>query len=352
MSRESTIKKPEILQFIDRENSAHHTLRTLTLFGKNSATYKFALSHSLMQLSGSESKVHYSDLQHNFLKEVVNHYAINPHQFVKRENELTRHIDLYLHSEQTDADWQQLNKMAEKKIFNDVFKAFQNVGSGTIAESHRLFIDHRKEKAITLTDNLLSLLEQPNLKQVITDENQARWNIVEEAWRAGLSPNMLVYNREDQTFSSETQNQRINLRSAVDTLLPYQNGCCFYCNRKVSKFVLSDDDDFADVDHFLPHSRLRNSQLSPDGVWNLVIACKKCNRGSDGKFDLPPATPFYDKLLTRNVLFFEEHKHSLKNSISLSLQITTKAGIKKRMQAIYNEFESESKWQPKEFHPL
>ncbi|MGF1790962.1 hypothetical protein L4D21_10160 [Photobacterium profundum] len=346
---ESTIKKSEIKTFLDKDDSTLNTFRTLTLFGKNAATYKFALCHALLKQSGQSSEVRYEDVQENFLRELVRHYENNPHQFARRENALTRQIDQYLASDKSASEWSQLSIAASKNIFNDVFRAYQNVGSGTLADSHLLFEDQRSLKKITMTDRLLGILENDQAKQVIEVENQARWHIVEEAWRSGLAANMLSYNQEDGLFYSEYDNQRIGLRSAVDTLLPYQNGRCFYCNRKVSKFVLSHCDDFADVDHFFPISmvsRLGEGVPNPNGVWNLVIACKRCNRGKDGKFDAPPAHEFYESLLTRNVLFFEEHKHSLKNAISLSLNAKTKQAIMTRMHNVYHYFKPLAGWRP------
>ncbi|WP_318465081.1 HNH endonuclease [Photobacterium leiognathi] len=346
---ESTIEKREIKAFLDKDNSTLNTFRTLTLFGKNAATYKFALCHALLNQNGQNSELRYEDLKEDFLRELVRHYENNPHQFSRRENSLTREIDLYLASDKTTSDWTKLSAVAGKNIFNDVFRAYQNVGSGTLANSHLLFEDQRTHKKITMTDRLLSVLENPKAKQIINHENQARWHIVEEAWRSGLAANMLSYNKEDGLFYSENENLRIGLRSAVDTLLPYQNGRCFYCNREVSKFVLSHCDDFADVDHFFPISmvsRLGEGVPNPNGVWNLVIACKKCNRGQDGKFDAPPTREYYESLVTRNILFFEEHKHSLKNAISLSLNAKNKLEIISRMQNVYHYFKPLAGWQP------
>lgn len=197
----SSIKKEEIKVFLDTENTAVNTIRTLTLFGKNSATYKFALCHALMQQSAT-SELRYTELQEDFLTELVKHYRVNSHQFSRKENALTRSIDHYLKTDQTTNDWEELNKSARKSMFNDVFRAYQNVGSGTIDKKYKLFEDVSKEKRIVLTDNLLELLESEELKQTIEQENQARWNIVEEAWKSGLSPNLLQYNDHDGLFYS------------------------------------------------------------------------------------------------------------------------------------------------------
>ncbi|HIM06168.1 MAG TPA: hypothetical protein EYG53_13240, partial [Gammaproteobacteria bacterium] len=75
--------------------------------------------------------------------------------------------------------------------------------------------------------------------------------------------------------------------NAVDTLRPYQHGRCFYCNRVLQEDVDKEHDAFADVDHVIPLSLLvrqpPNLGVNPNGVWNLVLACKKCNRGQQGK---------------------------------------------------------------------
>ncbi|WP_196582716.1 HNH endonuclease domain-containing protein [Aliivibrio fischeri] len=295
------------------------------------------------------SHVIYDDLTEDFLQELVAHYSNNPHQFSRRENKLTKNIDVYLKTDRTPLDWNVLKETARKNIFNDVFRAYQNVGSGSLTESHMLFEDIRSEKRIVLTDSLMSVLEDESTKKVLHNENQARWAVVEEAWKVGITPNILSYNSEDGLFYSETKKHRIGLRSAVDTLSPYQKGRCFYCNRKVSKFVLSDHDDFSDIDHFFPISKLSkidSSVPNPNGIWNLVVSCKKCNRGKEGKFDQPADRQYYEALVKRNILFFEEHKHSLKNAISLSLGAKSKKDILTRMVQIYKQFQPLRAWKP------
>jgi hypothetical protein len=37
-----------------------------------------------------------------------------------------------------------------------------------------------------------------------------------------------------------------------------------------------------------------------DGVWNLVLACQTCNRGTNGKFDSTPALQYIERLSKRN----------------------------------------------------
>lgn len=57
-----------------------------------------------------------------------------------------------------------------------------------------------------------------------------------------------------------------------------------------------------DVDHFFPfvlEQRLR-TDLNINGVWNLVLACKDCNRGENGKFERVPDLQYLERLNKRN----------------------------------------------------
>ena len=73
--------------------------------------------------------------------------------------------------------------------------------------------------------------------------------------------------------------------------------------------VLTNQDDTADVDHFLPHllKSLSEEIQNLDGVWNLVLACKDCNRGSGGKFGFVPEMKYLRRLNTRNEFLISSH---------------------------------------------
>lgn len=90
--------------------------------------------------------------------------------------------------------------------------------------------------------------------------------------------------------------------------------------------------------------------INPNGVWNLVLACVSCNRGTNGKFDSPPDKRYFSKLMARNSLFVEEHKHSLRNSMLLSLNSPNKAVVLKKMEVLRKPFEIFNGWQPRYIH--
>jgi len=346
----SEIKKEEIKHFLTDHNTVQNTFRTLVLFGKNTATYKFAFCHALLKQK-SQNAIRYDDLRDDFVTEFIKHYEHNPHQFNQGATKFTQAIDGYLKSDRSSSDWTGLIDVAEQSIYNNVFDAFQNVGSGTIDTPYLLFEHNKKNKTLILTDNTNSILENPELVQEISLENQSRWNVVEEAWRSQLSPNLLEYSEVDNTFYSINELGRVGLRSAVDVLLPYQKGKCFYCKRPLNRFTKPQEDNFPDVDHFLPFSLLSSEILSGanrNGVWNLVIACKSCNRGEQGKFSAPPDAEFFNKLLSRNLLYVEEHKHSLRNSILLSLNVMNKNEVRSKMKLLHSQFKMFKGWKPKD----
>jgi hypothetical protein len=192
------------------------------------------------------------------------------------------------------------------------------------------------------------------LKKLVESETQARWRVVEEAWKNKLSPNLLEYNKVDGNFYSVRPNERVYLRSAVSVLIPYQKGRCFYCNKKVSTLLHKDHNDFADVDHFLPLSFLDKFDIkpvNPNGIWNLVVGCRECNRGKKGKFTSPPEPRYFDVLKKRNVLFVEEHRHSMKNSILISLNVQTTKEVGERMNDLHKLFDRIKGWEPQYIYP-
>jgi hypothetical protein len=79
--------------------------------------------------------------------------------------------------------------------------------------------------------------------------------------------------------------------------------------------VESMSDLLADVDHFHPRMLTHiGSSLNLDGVWNLVLACRECNRGADGKSSRLPHRRFLERLDTRNEFFITSH-HPLRETL-------------------------------------
>ncbi|MBM3484947.1 MAG: hypothetical protein FJX66_16875 [Alphaproteobacteria bacterium] len=90
-------------------------------------------------------------------------------------------------------------------------------------------------------------------------------------------------------------------------------GRCFYCFAEVT--VVTTHAALADVDHFFPRVLPQlGVRLPLDGVWNLVLACRNCNRGADGKSSRLPALRFLERLHTRNEFLISSH-HPLRETL-------------------------------------
>ena len=176
-------------------------------------------------------------------------------------------------------------------------------------------------------------------------ETDARWRLVETAWELGVSPALLAVSHDPATkqLFVDGSNRRKSITSARDALSGYQKGHCFYC---FGSFSLSEIDP-PDVDHFFPHSlkaRWRGGNL--DGVWNLVLACRRCNRW--GKSACVPSIKLLEQLSKRNEFLIESH-HPLRDTL-----IEQTGDNEEKRRAFLNESHKEAKasliheWEPPE----
>ena len=70
-----------------------------------------------------------------------------------------------------------------------------------------------------------------------------------------------------------------------------------------------------DVDHFLPWTlEAKELMKGLNQIWNLVLACRDCNRGENGKFSLIPSTPLLARLEKRNNHLITSH-HPLRETL-------------------------------------
>jgi len=149
----------------------------------------------------------------------------------------------------------------------------------------------------------------------LVSEVDSRWSLVEASWRMKLSRNIVSvnYDAEDVVFYENNTQRRSNITSARSALNGYQKGHCFYCFSQIS--TQNGSTNLADIDHFIPHA-LRNTldRLNVDGVWNLVLACKECNRGTGGKFDKIPTVELLHRLHQRNSYLIHSH-HPLRETL-------------------------------------
>ena len=104
----------------------------------------------------------------------------------------------------------------------------------------------------------------------------------------------------------------------------------------------------AEVDHFFPHSLMKHKiGYNLDGIWNLVLSCENCNRGSNGKSSKIPIRKYLIYLTDRNNWLINSH-HPLRETIINQ----TGSTMQKRnafLNSVFNEsikIFPGSKWQP------
>ena len=284
--------------------------RAIILFGRNVASYKFALAKALLQLRPEPGALlRMDDLALPFALQVCEHLRLEDKQATSTSSAF---LDGCRKFNQGALTKTQLQALTVSKGFANVIDAFHVVGQQDTPQ--RFFVDDRaSRKGLVITDEMGRLLEGTDAAN-LSKETEARWRLVETAWRLQLARSMVVSHDADLgvLMLPDSVNRRRPVTSCRDALNGYQRGACFYCGRRIS---LVDDGDLADVDHFFPHA-LKQAGFGPaiDAVWNLVLACKGCNRGPRGKFDRLPSLRLLKRLHTRNEHLITSH-HPLRETL-------------------------------------
>ena len=334
--------------FIPINPSVEDCWRGIILYGQNSASYKFALAESLLQLNPQSGElIKLEDLAPVFGKAIATHIGHSPKQGT-RPGKFLQAVQNY----NSDGNLDALIKATVAGGFQDVIDAFHNIGSSSVL--HKFYIDERKSnKGIRITDEFSKLAEGIQIRN-ISQEVNSRWRLVETAWNLGIAANHLVVQHDHELgeiFTFDSARRRKAVTSSRGALNGYQKGRCFYCNANLH---LLGEDFNTDVDHFFPHKlKQSNQNINLDGVWNLVLACQSCNRGPRGKFDRIPSLRLLERLHKRNEYLIGSH-HPLRET----LMNQTGTSLKNRisfLSGVYNKVQLNPAlaWEPEnEFEPL
>ncbi|MBR5213796.1 MAG: hypothetical protein IKV92_05985 [Akkermansia sp.] len=286
--------------------------RSIILFGVNSASYKFALAQSVMNVAkNGSSMISLDDLALPYASHLCNHLKKSPKQITGRTGPFIKAcVDFNNHTIGAD----ELRIATLRHGFNCVLDAFHVVNREQIVVDFFQKDFHGTRKNIILTDAIHQLAVTDTFCN-LQHETEARWRLVETAWEHGLNANLLgvKYDQNENLLFVDNYLQRKNITSARDALNGYQKGKCFYCFRDID--VDQHSVNACDVDHFYPHvlkPYINGANL--DGIWNLVLSCKNCNRGADGKFAKVPSTKYVKRLHKRNEFLISSH-HPLRETL-------------------------------------
>jgi 5-methylcytosine-specific restriction endonuclease McrA len=334
--------------FIDVEPTLDNYWRSIILFGRNVASYKFALAKSLMEFSRTgQTQVSYDELAIPYARHIATHLKSRDKQGTSGSSKFLDACRRFNAGEIAETE---LHAATAKLGFNNVIDAFHVVNEAPV--SVNFFSKHPERKGIVLSDDFFRLSELMQFSN-LSAEVDSRWQLVETAWQLNISRNLIgvVYDSQNEMFFTEDKNlRRVNITSSRGALNGYQKGKCFYC---FSDLSISADNKYenVDIDHFLPHSLNKHGLANENGVWNLVLSCATCNRGEKGKFQKVPELLYLERLHRRNEFLIDSH-HPLRETLMQQTGTSEPQRI-----AYLNHYYQEAtrhlihKWRPTSEHP-
>jgi len=285
--------------------------RGIVLFGRNVQSYKFALARALLEMRPNAGDlVKLEDLAPVYSRHLVDHLKLNDKQGAAASSTFLDACRKFITGEVSQSH------LVDKTVslgFKNVLDAFHRVQKEDVPL--RFFHDERKNLGgIRIADGFSQLLDRPVIDN-LEPETEARWRLVETAWELKVSRSLLAVHHDEDTeqlFVIDRSRRRKSVTSSRDALSGYQKGHCFYCFDLIGLEQTSEA--LPDVDHFLPHALKEHGFKGLDGVWNLVLSCRECNRGPGGKFALLPSQPLLERLHKRNEYLIGSN-HPLKETL-------------------------------------
>lgn len=295
-----------VARFTQEVPSVESNWRAIVLFGQNVASYKFALAEALLELGRGPEAVSLDELAVPFATQVASHLKANDKQGTFQRSKFLDACRGYNRGE-VSAD--ALREQTVQLGFNNVIDAFHVVDQSEVAT--RFFTDERRTGGgIRLTEPLHILATEARAE--LHGEVEARWRLVETAWGLNLPRQLLTVEFEPTNDSLVVPRRRTNITGARAALNGYQKGHCFYCFDAIH--IASGAERLCQVDHLFPWSLGTVVGGAPvDGVWNLVLACARCN-GWHEKSDRPPAATYVERLHRRNEFLIASH-HPLRPTL-------------------------------------
>ena len=326
--------------------------RAVVLYGRNVASYKFALAEALISIAqDGKSSATLAELAIPFSDALCRHLAAQDKQTTSRTSSF---LDTLRRFNRGEIELDERLNSTVRLGFVNVIDAFHVVGSGELPV--RLFHDDRQsaQPGIRLTDALLEMAEGFTLDD-LSKENEGRWRLVETAWAHNISQGLMtvaVDSKLEELFITDSKDRRRSVTGARNALNGYQRGRCFYCSNDIYLEDWSLLAQRGEVDHFFPHvlQRRKDIGVNLDQIWNLVLACNRCN-GAAGKGDSCPHRSLVERLHLRNEHLVRSH-HPLRESIIANTGSTTSARIK----FLHDRYEVAKRslihsWRPEEASP-
>jgi 5-methylcytosine-specific restriction endonuclease McrA len=325
------------MAFIDSKPTLETQWRGIVLFGKNSATYKFAFGKAVLKLAEQGvSSAGLDTIAPLYADYIIKHIKEGNRQGLSNSSTFLAGLDKYIEGKISRDEAIQLT---QKFGFKNVIDAFHNVGKGSVPERFYEFDAH--SKVLHLDDNIHKLRGSEQGVNV-AEEIEARWNLVETAWNLSLPISSVRIEAEGENEGlviTDGIDYRKPVTSTRNALSGYQRGKCFYSQRAID--LRSGD---TDVDHFFPISKQEYHLPSNlNGVWNLVLAHSSLNRQKSAQ---APAIRHLESLHNRN-----EYYISSKHPLGATIQKQTGSNESQRRDFLQRHFDASkqysfSGWEP------
>lgn len=224
----------QISVFQEAEPSLESYWRSVILFGRNVASYKFALAKSLLEIAPTgRTEVSLEELAEPFSRHLCEHIAHSPKQVTSSQSSF---LDTCKAFNEGTVSRDELLEVTARKGFVNVIDAFHVVNDGVLPVSFYTKDYFARTKKIILTDEIFKLRDTGYFDD-FGKEAESRWRLVETAWEQKIAANLLEVQYSDRgelLYVEPVRFRRKAVTSARGALNGYQKGKCFYCHRDIS----------------------------------------------------------------------------------------------------------------------
>jgi len=224
----------QIAVFQEAEPSLESYWRSVILFGRNVASYKFALAKSLLEIAPTgRTEVSLEELAEPFSRYLCEHIAHSPKQVTSNRSSFLDACKAFNEGTMSRED---LLDVTARKGFVNVIDAFHVVNDGVLPVSFYRKDYLARSKKIILTDEIFKLRDMGCFDD-FGKEAESRWRLVETAWEQNIAASLLEvkYMESGELLYVESGRfRRKAVTSARGALNGYQKGKCFYCHRDIS----------------------------------------------------------------------------------------------------------------------
>ena len=220
-----------MLPFHDATPTPAGDWRHIIRFGRNVASYKFALGQVLLELGRQQRTfVSLDELAIPYAAAICEHLQVEDRQSTSAGS---RFLDACRSRNRGDLDDAQLAEVTARLGFANVIDAFHISRAGQPTQT-TFFADERaSRRGITLTDHLLELANGLQAA-VLPVEVDARWNLVQMSWGLGLGTRLVSFEMTPDADAVDlyapARLRRGPITGVRDALSGYQDGRCAYCH--------------------------------------------------------------------------------------------------------------------------